>query len=135
MTYSTNKHTPGSKQSELFTKLFYIAALYASFLFSGIFEEKLYKGAYTSDKDPSKKIRFSHSSVAILLNSIISFIISSVALKLMKKPIKTPFEKNDKFLLGTYYMISRATSENSLNFLDFISKIIGKSCKSVSSKI
>jgi hypothetical protein len=37
-------------------------------------------------------------------------------------------------MLGTFSMCSRVSSENALNYLDFISKIIGKSCKSISSK-
>lgn len=135
----TNKETPTAGQtgqkSDFLSKAIFIIALYVSFLFSGIFEEKLYKGVYVSDQDEKKKIKFSHPSIAILLNSLISFTISKIALSLMEKPKKTPFEKNDKLMLGTYYMISRGTSENSLNYLDFISKIIGKSCKSVSSKL
>lgn len=131
-----DKETPvqSGGKSDFLTKMFYIVALYLSFLFSGILEEKLYKGKFVSDSDPDKKIKFSHPTIAIFLNSLFSYIISSIALSTMDKPLKTPFEKNDKLMLGTYYMISRASSENSLNYLDFISKIIGKSCKSVSSK-
>jgi hypothetical protein len=123
-----------NKQSETLTKILFIIALYVSFLFSGIFEEKLYKGTYVSDKDPSQSIKFKHPLIAIFFNSVISYLISTIALATMKTPEKTPFEKNDKIMLGTYYMLSRVTAENSLNYLDFISKIIGKSCKSVSSK-
>jgi hypothetical protein len=128
----TNNIVLDKKENETLTKIFFIIALYVAFLFSGIFEEKLYKGSYFSHSDPSKKIKFSHPVIAIFTNSVISFIIASIALKSTKKPDATPFEKNDKLLLGTYYMLSRTTSENSLNYLDFISKIIGKSCKSVS---
>ena len=123
-----------NKNSEIFTKIFFIIGLYVSFLFSGIFEEKLYKGSYFSDSDPSIKIKFSHSLIAIFANSVIAAIISGGILASMKTPEKSPFEKNDKLLLGTYYMMSRTSAESSLNYLDFISKIIGKSCKSVSSK-
>lgn len=133
----TNQETPKDNKksnSETLLKIFFIIGLYVSFLFSGIFEEKLYKGKYVSDKDPSISIKFNHPLIAIFANSIIALIISQFALSSMKKPENTPFEKNDKILLGTYYMISRTTAENSLNYLDFISKIIGKSCKSVSSK-
>jgi hypothetical protein len=122
------------KNSEVLTKIFFIIALYVSFLFSGIFEEKLYKGKYVSDVDSNKTVKFAHPTIAIMVNSIISCVISMIALASMKAPVKSPFEKNDKLLLGSYYMFSRISSENSLNYLDFISKIIGKSCKSVSSK-
>jgi hypothetical protein len=134
----THHETPNpdskKKNSEVLTKIFFIIALYISFLFSGIFEEKLYKGKYTSDSNPKVSVKFSHPTIAILVNSIIAWVISMIALASMGKPVKSPFEKNDKLLLGSYYMFSRLSSENSLNYLDFISKIIGKSCKSVSSK-
>lgn len=51
------------------------------------------------------------------------------------KSTKSPFHGNDKLLLGSYYMGSRFSAECSLRYLDFISKIIGKSCKSASSII
>jgi hypothetical protein len=133
----THHETPSQdskkKNSEVLTKIFFIIALYISFLFSGIFEEKLYKGKYTSDSNPNKSVKFAHPTIAILVNSIIAYVISMIALASMSKPVKSPFEKNDKLLLGSYYMFSRLSAENSLNYLDFISKIIGKSCKSVSS--
>jgi len=37
--------------------------------------------------------------------------------------------------MGAYYMIIRFTGDYSLQFLDYVTKIIGKSCKAVSSKI
>lgn len=60
--------------SELFTKVLYIALLYVSFLFSGYLEETLYKGQYDLK---GKKSRFTDPLIAIFLNSLISFLISS----------------------------------------------------------
>ena len=51
----TKTHSDG-----ILTKAFYIIALYALFLFSGIFEEKLYKNTYTENK-----IKFKHPLFAI----------------------------------------------------------------------
>jgi hypothetical protein len=126
----TPKQEDKNKHSVIWTKIFFIVGLYVSFLFSGIFEEKLYKTIYSSENTP--KIKFSHPIIAILLNSFISLVISSGFLLTFKSSEQTPFKTEDKVLLGTYYMLSRTTAENSLNYLDFISKIIGKSCKSVS---
>jgi hypothetical protein len=44
------------------------------------------------------------------------------------------FKETDRLLLGTYYVGSRFFSTNALQYLDYISQIIGKSCKSISSK-
>lgn len=41
----------------------------------------------------------------------------------------------DKFILGIYNLISRVCAEKSLKYVDFIMKIIGKSCKSGASKL
>jgi len=51
-----------------------------------------------------------------------------------KQPKATPFKISDKILLGSYYMLIRLAGDYSLQYLDYITKIIGKSCKSVSSK-
>ncbi len=123
-----------SNNSELFGKAFFIASLYGLFLCSGLFEEKIYKGTYISDNDPSVAIKLKHSSIPIMINTFISYIISSIALSFLPKADKSPINTQDKLMLGAYYIASRSSSENSLHFLDFISKIIGKSCKSVSSK-
>jgi hypothetical protein len=72
---STHKSTDGP-----LTVLFYIVALYISFLCSGVFEEKLYKGTYISDSAGGNKIKFSHPLLAILCNSFVAYIISSAVL-------------------------------------------------------
>ncbi len=43
-------------------------------------------------------------------------------------------ENKDKVILGFYNLVSRVCAENSLKYVDFIMKIIGKSCKSGASK-
>jgi len=42
--------------------------------------------------------------------------------------------KKDKFILGVYNLVSRICAEKSLKYIDFVIKIIGKSCKSGASK-
>jgi hypothetical protein len=134
----TKNETPDSEHveintgrySEFVTKMFYIISLYICFVFSGIFEEKLYKTNYTLG---SEKVKFHHPSIAIMANSIIATFIAQIVLMTMKKQKESPFKKGDKFMLGSYFVLSKLTAENSINYLDFISKIIGKSCKSVAS--
>jgi hypothetical protein len=64
--------------SETITKIVFIVALYVSFLFSGIFEEKLYKGNYVDSNN--KKLKYSSPLLAIFLNNLVSFIISGAIL-------------------------------------------------------
>jgi hypothetical protein len=47
--------------------------------------------------------------------------------KTYKKPL---LERKDKIILGAYNLVSRVFAEKSLKYVDFIMKIIGKSCKS-----
>lgn len=127
---TTAKPQPEEKSGFLL-KIFYTIGLYLAFLVSGIFEEKLYKTTYLDQNN--NKIKFNSPTLAIFLISIVSLIIARIMLW-TKKASKDPFTETDKLMLGAYYMGSRFSSEYSLNYLDFISKIIGKSCKSVSSK-
>ncbi len=55
-------------------KVFYIVGLYISFVISGIFEEKLYKGNYVDNKN--NKFRFDQPMLALFLNGLISYLIS-----------------------------------------------------------
>jgi hypothetical protein len=134
----TKSETPNSdhveintgRYSEFVTKIFYIISLYVCFVFSGIFEEKLYKTNYIIG---TEKVKFHHPSLAIMANSIIASFIANIVLMTMKTQKDSPFKKGDKLMLGSYFVLSKLTAENSINYLDFISKIIGKSCKSVAS--
>jgi hypothetical protein len=69
--------------SDVFMKVFFIVGLYVSFLFSGIYEEKLYKGNYYNQDDPTLKIKFQHPLLAIFVNSLISCIVSNIILLTM----------------------------------------------------
>jgi hypothetical protein len=66
--------------NDVIIKVFFIVGLYASFLFSGIYEEKLYKGNYFNLEDPPKKLKFGHPLLAIFINSLISYILSEIIL-------------------------------------------------------
>lgn len=59
---------------QLAWKVFYIVGLYISFVISGIFEEKLYKGTYVDKKN--NKFRFDQPMLALFLNGLISYLIS-----------------------------------------------------------
>lgn len=63
---------------QLGLKIFIIVGLYVSFVISGIFEERLYKGTFT-DKN-NKKFRFELPMIALFLNGIISYLIASYVL-------------------------------------------------------
>ena len=63
---------------QLAFKIFIILGLYVSFVISGIFEERLYKGTFTDKND--KKFRFELPMIALLLNGIMSYAISSFVL-------------------------------------------------------
>jgi len=78
---STISHKPDG--SDVFMKIFFIVGLYASFLFSGIYEEKLYKGNYYNQDDPTLRIKFKHPLLAIFVNSLISCIVSNIILLTM----------------------------------------------------
>lgn len=84
--------TPKPEQSSLkstnnyndaILKVLFIVGLYASFLFSGIYEEKLYKENYYSINNPQKKIKFQNALLAIFINSLISYIVSNIILFFM----------------------------------------------------
>jgi len=66
--------SPNIDYKQLALKLFYIIGLYISFVISGIFEEKLYKGTYL-DKDNSK-FKFDQPMLALFLNGVISYFIA-----------------------------------------------------------
>jgi len=55
-------------------KIFYIVGLYISFVISGIFEEKLYKGTYTDSQ--KFKFKFDQPMLALFLNGLISYLIA-----------------------------------------------------------
>jgi hypothetical protein len=60
-------------------KIFIILGIYVSFIISGIFEERLYKGHFL-DKN-GKKFRFDLAVIALFLNGLISYLISWYVLR------------------------------------------------------
>lgn len=79
-----SKETPTGNNDGFMIKVFFIVALYSSFVFSGVYEEKLYKGTYSpSNESPDMKIKFSHPLLAILCNSIVAYAISALVLNSM----------------------------------------------------
>ena len=59
---------------QLAIKIFIILGLYISFVISGIFEERLYKGTFT-DKN-NKKFRFELPMIVLFLNGLMSYLIA-----------------------------------------------------------
>lgn len=115
-----------------------ITALYTFFILSGLLEEKQYKKQYPSKAGNGSFIKLKHPSVSIFIVSIVTSIISTIGYLMTKHNIKhnevTPFTSFDKSLLGIYYIIAKYSAESSIQYVDFIIKVIGKSCKSASSK-
>lgn len=68
-----------NNKADHFLKIFFIIGLYVMYLVSGVYEEKLYKGTYT-DSSKSSEVRFEHPLVAIMINSIVCYFISSLFL-------------------------------------------------------
>ena len=122
---------------EIIVRVFFISMLYISFTIQGLFEEKVYGKVYTIKNQPhleEVKFRFTETNLNYFTVAFVSVLISGVII--LSTNIKHKlFSIKDKVVLGSLYTISKVSSENSMIFLDFISKTIGKSIKSLSSKL
>lgn len=121
------------------TKFIYILLLYSFFIFSGLFEEKIFKQEYEyiSEKNEIKKIKFKNANISLFIISFFSIIVSNIGLLYSSSEFKGEknvkiFSNSDKTILGIFYVISKHPADSSLQFVDFIIKVIGKSCKSAS---
>ena len=131
------KETPNTdlqdqKENSL-TKTILIFLIYAFYLLGGLFNEKLTKTNYSTDK--SNIIRFKYPSISLCSLSFLSIIISSFMSsktrnKLKLNPSLNPISFRDKSIIGIFYSISMFSSQISLLYLDFIVKTIGRSLKS-----
>lgn len=122
---------------EIIVKIFFIIMLYVSFTIQGVFEEKVYGKIYSVKNQnylEEVKFRFTETNLNYFTVAVVSVLISGVII-LSKKLKHKLFSIKDKVILGSLYTISKMSSENSMIFLDFISKTIGKSVKSLSSKL
>lgn len=131
--------TEKTKHESWIIKPLLITALYAFFILSGLLEEKQYKKQYPSKTGNGSSIQLRHPAVSIFMVSIVTSIISTIGYLMTKHNIKhnevTPFSSFDRPLLGIYYIVAKYSAESSIQYVDFIIKVIGKSCKSASSKI
>jgi hypothetical protein len=121
---------------DIIVKIFFISMLYISFTIQGVFEEKVYGKVYTVKNQTyleEVKFRFTETNLNYFTVAFVSVLISGIII-LSKKLKHKLFSVKDKVILGSLYTISKMSSENSMMFLDFISKTIGKSVKSLSSK-
>ena len=121
------------------TKFIYILLLYSFFIFSGLFEEKIFKQEYEyiNEKNEIKKIKFKNANISLFIISFFSIIVSNIGLLYSSSEFKGEknvkiFSNSDKTILGIFYVISKYSADSSLQFVDFIIKVIGKSCKSAS---
>lgn len=64
---------------QLALKIFIIIGLYVSFVVSGVFEERLYKGFFTDRNN--KKFRFEMPMICLFFNGLISYLFSSFVLR------------------------------------------------------
>lgn len=126
------------KSDSPFVKAILIILLYLFFILSGIQEEKQYKTKYPSPNSSSSFVQLKHPTISIFMVSIVTSIISVIGYYVNKKQVKhpeeAPFHSMDRPLLGLYYILSKYSSEYSIQYVDYIIKVIGKSCKSASSK-
>ena len=115
--------------------LLFIVGLYLFFIISGVYEEKIFKEPVVHE---GKSYTFKYPFITIFFNSLFSLIISQAFLFYFSGKggnIESPLTFWDKAILGSYSLICKLTNETSLRYLDFITRIIGKSCKSASSKL
>ena len=61
-----------------------------------------------------------------------AFIGYSFSKRRIKEIGESPISLIDKLLIGFYYIGSKYWADSSLNYLDYIIKVVGKSCKSAS---
>ena len=111
-----------------------IAIVYTAFTVDGIYEEKLYKTTYI-DKASGNNFEFQDNFLRTFLISLFSSIVSGIMKYFYKVTTKQVLmKKKDKLILGSMYFFSRSANGLSISYLDYISKTIGKSCKSFASK-
>jgi len=102
------------------------------FILAGLFEEKLNKDRYFYE---GKHYQFQYEFLKILLQGVFMLIISEICLFVYTPKnveIQSPITFADKVLLGTYNSLCKVSTETSLRYLDFITRVIAKSCKSAS---
>ena len=137
-----NPELKKEESNENISKLIYILLLYTFFLLAGIYEEKIFKNTYSNinnETGETVKSKFHSPTIALFITSISSLIFSSIGytfqLNKLKDKTVNPFTIIDRIILGSLYILSQYTSQWSLQFLDFIIKVVGKSCKSASMMI
>ena len=137
-----NPELKKEESNENITKFIYILFLYTFFILAGIYEEKIYKNTYSyinNETGETVKSKFHSPTIALFITSISSLIFSSIGYTIQINKLKdktvNPFTFIDRIILGTLYILSQLTAQSSLQFLDFIIKVIGKSCKSASMMI
>lgn len=115
-------------------KILFVTILYIAFTIQGLFEETVYGKKYTNPDNENETFRFSEPNLNFFSIAIISVIISGTIIY-MNKFKKSLFSFHDNVIMGVLYTLGKMSTENSLKYLDFISKTIAKSVKSLSSKI
>ena len=137
-----NQKPKNEEHNENISKLIYILLLYTFFLLAGIYEEKIFKNTYSNinnETGETVKSKFNSPTIALFITSISSLMFSSIGYSIQLNKLKdktiNPFTFIDRIILGTLYILSQFTAQSSLQFLDFIIKVIGKSCKSASMMI
>lgn len=123
-------------KSESIQKIIMIALLYFFFVLSGIFEEKLFKNNYKVSGNPNKTTKLKDPFFSLFSVSLVSSVISVIGYTLSKGYIKnkgaSPISNIDVPVLGGYYMAAKYSAEYSMQYVDYLMKVIIKSCKSAS---
>ncbi len=115
---------------KILKKISLIVILNLSFFIHSIFDEKVYYGTYEIE---GKIVKFKEFNINLLMISILSVIVSSIFV-ISNSAHKKLFSYKDKIILGSLYSIGKICNENSMGYVDFITKTIAKSVKSLSSK-
>lgn len=133
----------------IIVKILLVGFLFVCFSFQGLSDEKIYSSIYevpssvnsllkvnksTIDLDNKKlKFKYKEPNINLFLISLLSVIISGSIIYSRNMKSKL-FSIKDKMILASLYTIGKYSCENSYQYMDYITKTIAKSAKSLMSK-
>lgn len=133
----------------IIVKILLVGFLFVCFSFQGLSDEKIYSSVYevpssvnsllkvnksTIDLDNKKlKFKYKEPNINLFLISLLSVIISGSIIYSRNMKSKL-FSIKDKMILASLYTIGKYSCENSYQYMDYITKTIAKSAKSLMSK-
>lgn len=114
------------------TKISLVGLLFLCFSFQGISDEKIYGTEYTATNASGEEVKFRYKEpmLNVYVVSLLSVLISgSILMMINLKNQLLSFK--DKLILGVLYSIGKYSCESSFKYVDYITKTIAKSSKSL----